>query len=200
MDRNEIRRLQKAARDNNKLALGTWAAQFETSLRSELEREYEKSYKEEIADSIDNFLLAVAYTCHFSEDTKLDADTLPDFMEDLFVTINMFRLGEYKPEDYKEELEKCGIFSKAYSYRSTAPKIVTFIGNDKDIQNGLCKKGYIVLHNYKNDSKEIKQHKILMSDIVYVLVKDLNNLTPEQKQDIAFAKSKHREIRYFESE
>ena len=77
MDRNEIRRLQKAAKDGNKLVLGAWASQFEDSLRRMYDREYERAFQQELISSIDNFMTAVAYTAIFSEETKLTKETLP---------------------------------------------------------------------------------------------------------------------------
>ena len=56
MDRSEIRRLQKAAKENNKLALGAWASQFEDNLRRMYDREYERAFQQELISSIDNFL------------------------------------------------------------------------------------------------------------------------------------------------
>ena len=36
MDRSDIRRLQKAARSNNKLALAEWASRFESQISEKL--------------------------------------------------------------------------------------------------------------------------------------------------------------------
>lgn len=116
VDRNEIRRLQKAAKDGNKLALGAWATQFENQIRQELDKQYEEMYKQQLADSIDTFCIAIAYTAHFSESIRLGKKRLPEFMEDLFVTVDMFRRGEYNPNDYRKELEKCGIYFADYQY------------------------------------------------------------------------------------
>lgn len=116
VDRNEVRRLQKAAKDSNKLALGEWARQFEAQVRQELEKQYEEFYKQQLAESIDTFCIAIAYTAHFSEAFKLGKKRLPEFMEDLFVTVDMFSRGEYNPDDYREELEKCGIHFDDYQY------------------------------------------------------------------------------------
>ncbi len=116
MDRNELRRLEKAARDKNKQKLFEWANQFETQLRNALDKEYEEKYKKDLQNAIDIFSIAIAYTLHFSESIRLGAKRLPEFMEDLYVTVDMFRTGEYKPEDYKEELESCGIYIENAKY------------------------------------------------------------------------------------
>ena len=63
LDRNELRRLEKAAREKDKKHLMEWAIAYEDMLR----KEYEKAYEDEIQNAIDNFLVAIAYTLHFNE-------------------------------------------------------------------------------------------------------------------------------------
>lgn len=109
MDRSDIRRLEKAAKDKNKLALAEWGYRFEEQIKNELKPQYEKWYQEQLDWSVDNLSLAVAYTFMYSEHTSIKAEELPNFMEDLFVTINMFSTGEFKPEDYAEEMRKYGV-------------------------------------------------------------------------------------------
>ena len=85
IDMNEIRRLQKAARDGNKQHLADWFLQFDEQVRNEhkkyaedvimkanreMRAEYEKAFKEELAEAIDNYIIAIAYTLKFSELTK----------------------------------------------------------------------------------------------------------------------------------
>lgn len=202
MDRNEVRRLQKAARDNNKLALGEWATKFENGIRREFEREYEKAFQAELAASIDNFLTATAYTALFSEETHLDKDTLPSFMEDLFVTIDMFRTGEYYPEEYKNALKENGVEVEDYSYRSTMSKIITIIGKEDAtfIQPMLCKKGYIVLYRKLKEDDKIHREKIMLADELYVAVKKYEDLTEKDKEDIKFARDKGKKIIYMYEE
>lgn len=117
IDRNEIRRLEKAAKDKDKRKLAEWAVQFENQIREELYRNFKALYKKELEIAVDRFIVAIAYTAHFSESSKLGKKRLPEFMEDLFVTIEMFKTGEYTPEDYKEELEKCGIKLSDIQYK-----------------------------------------------------------------------------------
>lgn len=110
INRNEIRRLQKAARDNNKIALYEWASQFENQIKQELGLQYENIYKDYLSNAIDNFIIALAYTLTFSEEFTIGKDRVPDLLADLFVTIDMFRTEEYLPEDYKKQLIEEGIF------------------------------------------------------------------------------------------
>lgn len=104
--REEIRRLEKAARDKDKRKLWEWAIQFENQIK----QEYEKNYEEDLGTSIDIMYLALAYTLSFNEKTKFGADRLTDFLDDFFVTVDMFSTGEYSPEDYAKQLEKKGIY------------------------------------------------------------------------------------------
>lgn len=122
MDRNELKRLQKAAKSNDKLSLGIWASNFEMQIRGDLERLYRQKYINDLTDSVDILLTAIAYTLHFSEEIKLGRKRLPKFMEDLIVTIDMFRTGEYNNAEYREELKKCGIVFADYNYEKISKK------------------------------------------------------------------------------
>ena len=63
-----------------------------------------------------NFITAIAYTLHFSEEVQLKQDELASFMDDLFISVDMFRKGEYKPEEYEEQLKEDGIQIAKYDY------------------------------------------------------------------------------------
>ena len=104
--KEEIRRLEKAARDKDRKKLWDWAIQFENQIK----QEYEKNYEEDLGTSIDIMCLALAYTLSFNEKTKFGVDRLTDFLDDFFVTVDMFSSGEYLPEDYVKQLEKKGIY------------------------------------------------------------------------------------------
>lgn len=113
LNRNEIRRLEKAAREKDKKHLLEWARRFEDSIR----RIFEKEYQDEIQTSIDNFMIAVAYTLYFSEETVIkDKKDVGEFMSDLFSTLDLYRTGEYNPQEYKDILNKVGVFFDEYDY------------------------------------------------------------------------------------
>lgn len=105
VDRNELRRLERAAREKDKKHLLEWAEQFENQIR----QEYENAFQKELAEAIDNFCIAIAYALRFSEKTKFGNKRIKEFMDDVFVTVDMFTKGEYSPEDYRQELIKSGI-------------------------------------------------------------------------------------------
>lgn len=105
MDRNELRRLEKAAREKDKKHLLDWAMQFEEQIR----QEYEDAFQKELAEAIDNFCVGIVYTLRFGEYTNFGNKRIDNFMNDLFITVNMFKTGESNPDAYKKELEESGI-------------------------------------------------------------------------------------------
>ena len=106
--REELRRLEKAAKDKNKKKLSEWAKQFE----EQIDFQYQIKFKEELKEFIDILILVVVYTLHFNESTKFGGKRIDGFMKDLFETIDMFRRGEAVPDDYREQLKKDGITVK----------------------------------------------------------------------------------------
>lgn len=108
LDKNELHRLKKAAKDGNFNKLYDWACQLEY----QLSQQYDRVFEQELAESLDNFILTIVYTLHFNESTKFGKKRISEFMEDLLETIDMFKRGEAVPEDYKEQLKKDGIIFK----------------------------------------------------------------------------------------
>ena len=123
-DMNEIRRLQKAAREGDKQHLADWFNQFDAQVRSEyqrdmekqiqelsekLEKRYEDTFQQELSEAIENYLVAIVYALKFSELTKFGSKRIKEFMSDVSATVDMFTRKEYTPEEYKEILAKNGI-------------------------------------------------------------------------------------------
>lgn len=108
INREEIRRLEKAAREKDKKKLFDWAKQFE----EQIAKYYEDYFKKELGNSIDNFILTIVYTLHFNESTNFGGKRIDSFMKDLLETIDMFRRGEAVPDDYREQLKKDKIYVK----------------------------------------------------------------------------------------
>lgn len=96
-DKNELHRLIKALKTENRKKLIDWAAQFEDSIRREYDRQFEKQFKEELSAAINNFIIAIVYTLHFNEKCKFGGKRIDDFMEDLLATIDNFTDGSYSP-------------------------------------------------------------------------------------------------------
>lgn len=121
---NEVRRLQKAAREGDKQHLVDWFNQFDAQVRSEyqrdmekqikelsekLEKRYEHTFQRELSEAIENYLVAIVYALKFSELTNFGPKRIKEFMADVSVTIDMFTRKEYTPEEYKEILAKNGV-------------------------------------------------------------------------------------------
>ena len=116
LSRSEIRRLEKAAREKNKQHLVDWIKNFTQEMDKEYRVEFEKAYQDEIQNTVDNIITSVAFTVCFSEDLNNRAQDVKGFMDDLYATIDMFRTGEYKPEDYAEKLKELGVNINVYDY------------------------------------------------------------------------------------
>ena len=107
MNRKERRNYAK--RFNTPQKLEQYAKTFDTQIRKEYDQVYKEKYQRDLEQSIDNFIIAIVYTLHFNEDTKMENEQLEGFMEDLLVTIDMFRTKEYNPDDYVKALQEDNI-------------------------------------------------------------------------------------------
>lgn len=108
-DKNELRRLEKAAKDKNKNKLIEWGTAFEKRL-IEL---YEKEYIKILQDSINNYMLIMIFSLHFNEKTKFGKKRIDDFMEDFVEVVKGFSNEEFKVQEYEEMLNKDGIYLKS---------------------------------------------------------------------------------------
>ena len=105
VSREEIRRLEKAARDKDKKKLADWIKSFEIQIDTILRKNYEQAYQDEVIQSVENTMIAVAYTAYFSEENYIDKENIADYMSDLFSTLDLYRTGEYTPQEYKDILK-----------------------------------------------------------------------------------------------
>lgn len=171
INRNEIRRLEKAAREKDKKHLIEWANSLEKQMVRDIVQDLEKRYQQDIQDAWDNLLIATAYTLHFSEETNLDADTLPSFMEDLYATIDMYRTGEYNPKDYEEELNKCGVVIEKYDYQKIYKDYIGTLDSDLvSFIKGPRRKIITICGDYKYKDKmmDIYKELTLQGNIVFL--------------------------------
>ena len=108
--RADIKRVMREAKEKDWTYLTDWLRQFDDQVR----KDYENAFQKELSEAIDNFCLAIAYALHFSEKTKFGEKRIKEFLDDVFISIDMFRTGEYDPEEYKQQLIDSGIniFSK----------------------------------------------------------------------------------------
>ena len=108
-NKNELRRLEKAAREKNKAKLMEWAVDFETRLSENYNKLYLQKYANELAERLKDLDIAVIYTLHFSENTRFGNKRLKSFMEDLSATMRGFYKDKYSREEYQKMLEDDGI-------------------------------------------------------------------------------------------
>lgn len=112
LNRDEFRNLKSFSREQ----MEKWLQGYYNVTYNSLRKEFNDAYKDELDSSVQNFITAIAYTLHYNEDVHLQRDELNSFMEDLFVSVEMFRKGEYNPEDYREQLREDGIEIAKYDY------------------------------------------------------------------------------------
>ena len=112
LSRDECRNIKGLSKEQ----MEKWLQGYYNVTYSSLRKEFENAYKEELDSSVQNFITAIAYTLHYNEEVHLQHDELSSFMDDLFVSVEMFRKGEYNPEDYREQLRSDGIEIAKYDY------------------------------------------------------------------------------------
>lgn len=112
LSREEFRAIRNMSRET----LEKWLQGYYNVTYNSLRKEFESAYKDELDSSVQNFITAIAYTLHYNEDVHLQHDEFAGFMDDLFVSVEMFRKGEYNPEEYREQLREDGIEIAKYDY------------------------------------------------------------------------------------
>lgn len=112
LSRDEYRQIKSMSKDE----MNKWLSYHNNMINNSIRKEYNNAYKIELDNSIQNFIIAISYALHFNEELHLQRDEMVSFMEDLFVTVDLFRTGEYNPEDYKTQLEEDGIKIEKYDY------------------------------------------------------------------------------------
>lgn len=116
MNREELRRLQKAARDNNKNKLNEWASLLQEQIRVDVCKFYEEEYEKVVQTTVDNMLTAMVYTIIYSEELNLKETDIPEFIKDLQSSIDQFRTGVYTPDEYKDIMIENGYEPVVYKY------------------------------------------------------------------------------------
>ena len=112
LSRDEFRNLKSFSKEQ----MERWLQGYYNITYNSLRKEFNDAYKDELDSSVQNFITAIAYTLHFNEDIHLQHNELASFMDDLFVSVEMFRKGEYNPDDYREQLREDGIEIAKYDY------------------------------------------------------------------------------------
>lgn len=113
MDKNELKRLEraddKAHKKRSREPLYEWGIQLEKQIEEKIRKFYEEKFRKDMSKSIEWYIIAIAYTLHFNEKCKFGRKRLQDIMEDLTATVDLFGTKEYTAEDYLKQLEEDGI-------------------------------------------------------------------------------------------
>lgn len=112
LSRDEYRKIKSMSKEE----MSRWLGYHNQMMSNTMRKEYNDAYKDELDSSVQNFITAIAYTLHYNDDVHLQHDELASFMEDLFVSVDLFRKGEYRPEEYEEQLKEDGIQIAKYDY------------------------------------------------------------------------------------
>ena len=91
MDKNELKRLEraddKAHKRKSREPLYEWGIQLEKQLEEKIRKFYEEKFRKDMSKSIEWYIIAIAYTLHFNEKCKFGRKRLQDIMEDLTATV-----------------------------------------------------------------------------------------------------------------
>lgn len=112
LSREDYRQIKSMSKEE----MSKWLNYHNSMVSNRMRKEYNDAYLDELDSSIQNFITAIAYTLHFNEDVNLQHDEFISFMDDLFVSVEMFRKGEYNPEEYRDQLREDGIEIAKYDY------------------------------------------------------------------------------------
>lgn len=107
--REDIRRLEKAAREKDKKHLKEFLAQYENQVADAYIKEMQRKYVKMTEDFADSFLTVLMYCATLSEDCKVDKDNIQGFIKDVNVTFEMLGKGEIGEEEMKKALSDEGV-------------------------------------------------------------------------------------------
>lgn len=130
INRDELRRLEKAAREKNKQHLYQWAVQFEKAISQEIQLEYEKAYDGQLGNSIDTFVLAIIYTLYRDSNVTVKPGKLEFFLDNLFKNVEKYKTMSIKPEDLQKDLARTKIDLSYIFYEHRTTEIVAIAVED----------------------------------------------------------------------
>ena len=164
INREEIRRLEKAAREKDKKHLSDWAKSLEYRLSANIQKYYEKVYKDELANAIDTFILTIIYTLYNDSNIIIKKGKVPLFLDNLLKNIDRFRTGEAKKEDYEHYLTKDDIQIKDYHYQHRVTDVAAVVATD---ENKIKKEQFI---------EELKTEQVIVLELDNTLSDDENQI------------------------
>lgn len=106
---NELNRLHRCAKDNNKEKLREWGIDYDRRLKEQYNKIYLERHIERFTQSIKDLDIATIFTLHFNENLHLNEEEIIDFMNDVRATERGFYKDGYTRQDYIKMLEDDGI-------------------------------------------------------------------------------------------
>lgn len=107
--KEDVRRLEKAAREKNKAHLSEFLKQYEYQIAETYRIAYEKKYEDMTNQFAAVFDIVFWYTLIFSEDCWVSKEKLEGFISDFNVTYAMVGKGELTEKQMREDLQKEGV-------------------------------------------------------------------------------------------
>lgn len=112
--KDEMHRLKKVLKnEDNEKKLKDWAYGLALQINSINAKGYRDDYNKRLHESIEKILkntnATIVYTLHFNEKCKFGCKRIEDFMQDYFVTYELFDKGEIMPEDLLKQLKDDGV-------------------------------------------------------------------------------------------
>lgn len=134
LSREDYRKIKGMSKEE----MSRWLDLERSMTYNQLRKEFEKTYHDELDCGISNFLIAIAYVLHYNDDLHLEKDELASFMDDLFVSVDLFRSGEYRPEEYEAQLKEDGITFAKYDYNKLYRELeAKYVGRIKELEQKL---------------------------------------------------------------
>ncbi len=112
---NELNRLHRCAKDNDKKKLEEWALDYDARLKEQYNKAYLEKHIENFTRSIKDLDIATIFTLHFNERLHFTEDEIVDFMNDVRATERGFYKDGFTREDYIKMLEDDGINMERWS-------------------------------------------------------------------------------------
>lgn len=107
--KEEIHRLKKALKDDNPNKLKDWVRGFGMQLDNSIAKKYHTHYTNQLEKdslfTIKCMETVMIYTLHFNEKCKFGNARIQDFLDDFRVTFELINKGEYKLQDFRDQLK-----------------------------------------------------------------------------------------------
>lgn len=108
--KDEMHRLKKVLKNEDKeQKLRDWVHGVYLQIDNRRAKEYNDFYKETLSEVIDIMNITIIYTLHFNHCCNFGEKRIADFMQDYFVTYNLFTSKELNADVLLKQLKDDGI-------------------------------------------------------------------------------------------